>query len=362
MRDLRLAVAEMQDTVFSQMGEQRRKGKLSKAHSYDHVENVAKYAGKFAPYFAKRLGVSDSEKLAYFAEMDGLAHDVIRYASETDSGEDASARFLEDVYDVHFSSLVPKEDYDRLVVGIVRNSAENFARMRELYQNDPEALAVALAVVSGDKLIEASGPRVLERRAFFVGNERMRNPKDLGAVFKHPDESSDGVLTETMVRLGDINHVSNYSSEPSLLNLAQELHTYQYHWYKGLLGNMEEAEALEFLLKRLRSSETTASLAKRVEKGGSRLVAEQHLNGKYFEENNLNILLKAVKTPPEDLHESSWLLVSLFSVAKDPEEIIKTFELRPYGPPTLRIWMRAIIKYRSGDFGEDLLERLEGLE
>jgi len=344
------------------MREQEGRGQLSKAHAYDHVTNVSGYAGFFVPYFARKLGVQKPERLAPYARMAGLSHDIIRYASQTDSGEEASAIFLQGIYDAHFSGSVEREDYERFVVDIVRNSDSNLSEMRETYKNDAEALAVALAVVSGDKLIEASGPRVLERRSFFVGKERMQNPKDLGAVFNYPKESHEGVLTETMVRLGHVNHISNYFPEPSLLDLAQHLHSYQYQWYRGLLLNLglAEAEALDYFVRKLRNSPITQKLADRVEEGGKRLVEEEHMNGKYFRENSLSALLESVRSMPEDdeLEESSWAIVSHFAETESPEVAIKSFEENPYGPPTFRSWMEDIISYRKGEFAKHLLAKL----
>lgn len=356
------AVDAMRDVVFSHMRKQEEAGNLSKAHSYDHVANVSRYAGVLAPFFARQFGAKNPERLAVFARMAGLSHDVIRYASEAESGEDASAAFLQGEYDAKFSSLVPRDYFEKFVVDVVRNSGESFPKMSEIYQDDPEARAVAFAVTAGDKLVEASGPRVLERRSFFVGKERMKSPKDLGAVFSFPDESYQGVLTETMVRLGSVNHVSNYAEIPPLLTLAQELHSPQYHWYAGLLKNLGigEEEALEYLLSRLRSSESTGKLANRLERGGRRLVEEEHLEGSYFRENGLDVLYNAVENVPEDAEESSLLIVKQFVDAESPEEATEDFRRNPKGPPTFQRWMRDIIAYKEGDFGEQLVKRLEG--
>ncbi|MBI3190769.1 hypothetical protein HYZ41_03635 [archaeon] len=355
-------VSEMKTIVQHYMSEQQKNGKLSKAHGFDHVENVSNYAGVFASYLAKKIGV-DPEKIGMFAKMAGYSHDIIIYASEVESGEDASARFLESLYNSNFSKLVEKEDYERLVADIVRNSDKNFEEMQKLYSDDPEAKAVALSVVAGDKLIEASGPRVLERRSFFVGGERMKNKKDLGAVFSYPEESPHGVLSETFVRLGDINHISNYFSDSYLLRLAQELHVPHYQWYKGLIlvVDMTEEESLNYLVARTRSNDVTKKLADRTEKGGKRLVSERHLDGTYFNEKNLNILSEAVKSMPddEDLKESSSTLVSAFANAESPEFAIEVYKISPYGPPTFRKWMDDVIAYRKGTFADQLIERLQ---
>lgn len=356
------AVDVMKDVVFSHMKKQEESGKLSKAHSYDHVANVALYAGLLAPYFGKRLSVSDPERLVDYAQMAGFSHDIIRYASQTDSGEDAGARFLESLYDDYFTSI-PEDYYNRFVTDVVRHSGESFLQIQERYKDDPEALAIALAVVAGDKLIEASGPRVLERRSFFVGRERMLNPNDLGAVFSFPTESPHGVLSETMVRLGSVNHISNYETVPALLDLAQELHSPQYHWYRGLLLHlgMDEDEALDYLVRRLKGSPITEKLARRVEEGGRRLVDEHHLNGKYFEQQNLPVLLNTVRNPPEDgdLRISAIDIVDHFARYKTPERAINRFEETPFGSPTFQEWMKDIIAYRRGNFGEELLARLD---
>jgi len=351
-------VSEMGDLVFSHMKSQEDAGKLSKAHSFDHVSNVSHYAGKLAPYFGRQLGVQQPEQLVPYAQMAGFSHDLIRYASQTDAGEDASARLLASYYPSHFASLVGAADFDRFVVDIVRKSDQSFPDMRTTYANDPEALAVALAVVAGDKLLEASGPRVLERKSFFVGRERMLNPTDLGAVFTFPEESVHGILTETMVRLGSINHVSNYDSDPALLALAQRLHSPQYHWYAGMLQSLEmdSMEALKYLSARLNENPATIKLAQRLEKGGSRLVDEDHLNGNYFREHGMEVLHGAVAEVPGDVMESSVALIHAFTSVDSPEKAVAEFESRPDGPVTYQAWMRDIAAYRRGE-----LDFLEGL-
>ena len=358
-------VETMIDTVLGQMREQERAGALSKAHSYDHVENVARYAGVFGTYLAGKMDL-DPERVASFAQMSGWGHDVIRYASQNESGEDASARLLESWYNPLFAESVSRDDYQRLVVDIVRKSDRSFAEMQSIYKDDPEALAVALALVAGDKLIEASGPRVLERRSFFVGGERMKNPRDLGAVFSYPIESVSGVLSETFVRLGDVNHVMNYASHPALLKLAQELHAYQYQFYAGLLADlkMSEPEAVEVLSQRLRSNQLTEKLAVRTEKGGKRLVAERHLDGTYFDANNLSILADTVRNLPDPL-ELAWatgLLVKAFATAESPKDAIEIYKSIDAGisGPTFSKWLNDIIAYREGTFADQLLEKLQG--
>ncbi len=358
--DMSNPVITMRDIVLEKMHEQEKSGTLSAAHSYDHVENVSRYAGIFASYLAKRFD-TDPNYASAFAEMDGWAHDIIRYASEVESGEDASARFLESLYETHFSKSINRDDYQNLVVGIIRNSDQSFERMAEIYKDNKDALVIALALVAGDKLIEASGPRVLERRSYFVGKERMLNSKDLGAVFKYPNESANGVLSETFVRLGDINHVSNYSSDKSLLSLAQKLHSLQYQLYKGLLLNlgMTEEEALGFIVDRM--SEKLPKLAERVKRGGKRLVDERHMDGTYFSNLNLTILSNAIKSMPddEDLKESSSALVSAFSLAESPEFAIEAYKSNPYDLPTFRNWMEGIIAYRKGTYVDELLKNLD---
>lgn len=354
-------VEVMKGIVFGHMKEQEKTGQLSKAHSYDHVENVARYAGVFAGYLARKLNVG-SEKAVIFARMAGLSHDIVRYAAEGGkSGEEESAALLSSIYDDYFSNLVTRDDYERLIVGVVRNSKNGFTEMQQIYANDHEARAVALALVAGDKLIEASGPRVLERRPFFVGGERMRNKKDLGAALGFPHESHLGVLSETFVRLGDINHVGGYASDPSLLKLAQELHKYQYQFYKGLLllTGMTETEALEYIGKRF--EEKLPKINAAVQKGGKRLIEEHHLDGTYFEHNNMPVLLQAVREMPDDLRDSSKELVRIFAEADSPDAAIDKylFHQRRSGPLTFDRWMNDIIEYRNGRFTARILESLE---
>lgn len=362
MGTLEKAADRMKGFVFAHMGVQETAGNLSKAHAYDHVGNVARYAGRLAPFFAERFETDGPEALGHFAEMVGYAHDVVRYASQVDAGEEESARLLAESYPNLFSDVVGYDDFRRLVVDVVRHSDLSFPEMRDHYRDDPQARAVALAVTTGDKLMEASGPRVLERRSFFVGRERMRKEGDLGAVFSFPEESPHGVLTETMVRLGSVNHPTNYGEFPELSDLAQELHAPQYHWYRGLLLHlgMDDEEAHTYLVGRLRENDATQKLATRLEEGGKRLIDEHHLTGDYFTGEGFSALADAVRNPPEDddVKESSAFLVQTFAQAERPEQPIERFKAEPSGPPTFRDWMGDIIAYRNGDYWERLIEKL----
>lgn len=356
-------VNTMRELVFQEMAAAEGRGELSKAHGPDHVENVGRYASKLAPWFGKRLGVAEPDRLAVYGGMAGLSHDVIRYASQVDAGEDSSAQWLDAQYGDHFSRAVPQDEYGRFVMDVVRTSNQSFSAVQDTYRDDPEALAVALAVAAADKLIEASGPRVLERRSYFVGKERMLNPQDLGAVFRHPDESMEGVLSETMVRLGHVNHVSHYGTDDTLRDLVEELHAPQYLWYRGMIMAMSktEKEAFEEIHGRLAANEATQSLAARVEQGGRRLLDENHLEGQYLGHHGFPRLQHVVDCPPDDddFADSSQYLVMTFATAPSPEEAIKAFERRPEGPPRFQHWMRDIAAYRQGGFGEHLMARLD---
>jgi hypothetical protein len=351
-------VEKMKEIVISHMKEQEIAGTLSKAHSYDHVRNVSRYAGIFAKHFAEKLNV-DPEKAKMYANMSGWSHDIVRYASQVNSGEEESAALLQSLYESKFSSL-PKNDYERLVVSIVKNSDRTFKDMQEIYSDDPEALAVAMGLVVGDKLIETSGPRVLERRCFFIG-ERMNNPDDLGSALKFPKEAPEGVLSETFVRLGNVNHISNYSYDKAVLDIAQVLHAYQYELYKGILFQMNRSEenALSYILEKLSPNK---KLAERVEKGGKRLVNERHLDGTYFNSNGLDILSKALSEMPSEpeLSESSYHLSMNFATAKDPKEVTENWKLseKKRHPDTYNRWMRDIIDYNEGNYAEKLLEKI----
>jgi hypothetical protein len=355
------AISKMRGLVCGFMDGQKMQGNLSLSHAHDHAENVARYGSVLGGYLAQKIGV-DPEKVAAFTQIAGWSHDIVRYAAQGKSGEEESALLLEQLYDAHFKDLVSRHDYQRLVVDVVRNSEKSFSEMQLQYANDPEARAVALGIVAGDKLIETSGPRCLERRAFFVGKERMKNQKDLGAAFKYPSESPLGVLSETFVRLGHINHISNYDLYPEISALAQELHATQYQLYRGLIKRFvlcgTESEILDYIVGRMTP---VPHLAKRIKTAGQRLVDEHHLDGMYFAQRGYTRLLEAINTMPhdEDLVESARHLIELFVTAKTPDGAIHIYEMDQVGPPTFRKWMNAIISYRKGDYAQKLLEQLQ---
>ncbi|MFH1409875.1 MAG: hypothetical protein ABIH34_08250 [Nanoarchaeota archaeon] len=351
----------MKTQVYEHMQEKDRVGQLSLAHNYDHVENVAKIAGILAPYFGRKLGVENPNDLRPFAEMAGYGHDAIRYMTQKDSGEASSATFADTIYHDHLTSLVDHELYHRLVIDPIETHGESFGSVSEIYKNDLEAKAVAMAVAAADKLFEASGPRVLERRSFFVGKERMLNPDDLGAVFKYPEESLLGVLTETMVRLGDVNHISNYASDPALLAIAEELHSFQYQFYLGMLFALrtDEQGSLDYLVQRLEGSAKTKELAARLEKAGKRLVAENHFDSTFLDQNGYKHLANRIRVIPSDLAESAITLISLYSQTDSLEAALAAHEANPKGPATFKAWMKAIKAYRNGEYTNELIRRIE---
>jgi len=335
----------------------RKEGRVSPAHELDHFQAVDLYGGAATTYFARQSNLDPG--IRFYTKMSGRGHDLVRFASQVESGEEASAILLAAEYP-RFRGLIPEKDYQRFIVEVVRNSDKDFKALDVLYKDKPKERAIALGLVVADKLIEASGPRVLERRSFFVGKERMQNPADLGRVLRYPEESDLGVLSETIIRLYDVNHVDYYAHDPHLKVLADTLHAWQYPFYRGLLQSrgLTEGQAATLLAKRL---ESVPKLAERFNKAVARLKDERHLESNYLKERGFNKIVEALKAHSNPA-VSSRLLVEVFALADNSQRVIEDWRslraVRTSLPSSFTGWMADIVAYQEGSFERQLLAAL----
>lgn len=230
------------------------------------MRGVANFAPVIARYLAKKQGIENPEYAAILAELCGLLHDIRRDATEEVPHGPTGAEYIKnsEIKDLFLLNEL------EVICNIVYHHEDSYDKISQRFK-DPLTRIIAQTIVIGDKLAEASGPRILERRSFFVGKERILRG-DLRNKFKYPDDSYLAVLGETIRRLYDINHAKRYSKE--MVPIVDFLHPWQYEFYKGLLlrSEMQEDEAAKYL----NSKEFTGldEALKRID--------EKHLDGKYF--------------------------------------------------------------------------------
>jgi len=323
------------EEVRKKFDERRQAGQLSLAHDLDHVKAVAYHASKLAEDFSRKLKLDEEtvRRNSERAKIAGFAHDAERIKKEVEPHGILSARWFEELYKSGKLGIT-QEDFE-IIKAVIQDHELSFSEITEKYAGSP-VLPVAQAVVAADKLFEASGYRVLERRSFFVGRERILKG-DLKDKFKHPGESWLAVLGETIRRLYQVNHVRNYPEE--LRQYVDELHAIQYEFYRGLLlrAGMDEKEAANYLLKRG---------FPKLEKAKDRLEEEGHLSRFPFKQEFPSITEAIEKEHLEDERkEGAYQLVNHFAISSSPDDAF--LRAKPTGNYWFDRWMSGILNYRT---------------
>ncbi|HDD72715.1 MAG TPA: hypothetical protein ENG00_01330 [Candidatus Aenigmarchaeota archaeon] len=340
--------------------EKRERGVLSKAHAEDHVIAVSNFGSATAHALMKGQGyIEEAQNAALLASVAGLMHDIKREATErVPHGPEGAKYILKLSWESDLWRDIGTEGFDSIYRAIA-NHEQPFNIITTIF-GDPLKVedqqlmpsVVAHSLKTGDAALEASGYRVLERRAFFVGRERMF--KDLKNILKYPEESHLAFLGETMIRLYKRNPIDAY---PEWLKpLAQEWHAVQYLFYKGLLRyvGMNEREAAEYMHR--------IGFTRFDEKMVEKITSEKHLDGKHFSETEYPILSEKIREMNEleereldDLAESSYRVIKLISEADSPESALKKYKREGIGGlKYAKEFMDGIIAYREGS--EDFLD------
>jgi hypothetical protein len=354
------------------------KGTLSKAHVQDHVYAVANTAGATGAALINGLGYYEGfilpENAARLSVLSGILHDIEREATEEiPHGPESAKRVLNlSRSENHRLSDLSQDDLHCLYVSIalheqpfsvIGNVVGDPLKVPMMHSMLP---VVAHALKTGDAALEASGYRVIDRRSFFVGKERMLKtdadgrPVDLHAILTYPNDSHLAFLGETMIRLYGKNPIDAY---PAWLKpFAQEWHAIQYLAYQGLLRyeGMTEEQAAQRMLD-MGFTKFTPKLVEQI-------VSQRHLSGEYFSSDEYPVLSEEIRKVMEldeasldDLAQSTYDVVNLFARADSPEAAIEQYKARGIDGRYAPGFMEGIIGYREGseDFLDDFGRKIE---
>jgi len=228
------------------------KGQLSKAHAFDHVEAVARNAYE---YVIEKGGDEETAERAYIA---GIFHDVERKKNEklphaplgakwlltSREGRKIAERYGENALNqIAFAIALHSLAFDKVlalkpnanrtdakaVISLILEKGEINTTSEDIEKQcvfDAGAKLIAEAITYADKITEAKGPRVVERRSFFVGGERARNDKKLIACLEgigrelglNEEEKGDlfpllAIIGESVIRWYIKNPLSKYPKE-----------------------------------------------------------------------------------------------------------------------------------------------------
>lgn len=358
----------MREIATETFDRKRAEGKLSLVHDIDHVAAVARYGSIAARYLSNRAGIEPlaAERNALVAEIAGWSHDIVREAKETaphgpEGAKEIRRLVKEDAVLSEICGNYPEvESTMSFVASVVSNHEKSFTDMTQTYHDSPLLLPIAQGVVVGDKVFEASGPRVLERRAFFVGKERML--KDLKGLFKYPEDSPIAVLGETLVRLYKKSPANGYPRE--IWPITDRLHAMQYEFLASLLlhAGVDEKEAADYFLKKGFPA-FTGEVAGKVKEEG-------HMSGDYFLFTEFPVIYQTIGNMADissgessegqyqDLKESGKDFVLYFAEADTPAAAIEKYLGEKAGLFWFENWMDGVLEYRNGQFTgvfEDLL-------
>ena len=316
---------DAEQRMRAHFAELRAEKKLSKAHDESHVLAVATYGLDTARILSTlaRPNNYDNYRVAELTYLAGLLHDYCREAKETEPHGPRSAEYFHSLCGQYpYSQLTDEEAY--AVEQAIAEHEKSFNDIEAEFGNPTSVVSIiAHGLLTGDKVMEASGPRVGERRSFFVGKERMHGG-DI-TMFEYPKESDLAVLGETMIRLYGKNPISGYPAW--IVPYAEGLHAWQYQWYSGLLGARELTEeiAAQIMLEK-GFPKFTPEIAAKI--GSEKHISPDGIFGsgpdnpiksKVMELQDLN--------PPKrsDLNMSVIALVNLFAMGDSPEQVIETY-------------------------------------
>ncbi len=299
---------EMMERAFAQ---RRKKGILSHAHDETHVTNVARYGRILAEGIAKKEGIGESRDKSYIysiddvaeavkhvadtAELAGYLHDIVRQPTEKVPHGAEGAKWI--AYASYFTKtakeawgVMPddclslnREELATVAFALIEHekTLADVIRLSRFDVNADEKAIVAVSMKICDALLEASGFRVVERRCFFVGNERMHNG-DL-QFLKENELTKDkphvwAVLGESIVRLYARNPLTSYPEW--LRGVASRLHAIQYRFYANLIkmtGEYQPTDELKIvkLLAQMKFPKVDDKLIGAVEK-------QRHLTSGYL--------------------------------------------------------------------------------
>ncbi len=336
---------------------------LSKAHDESHCEAVATYAGVTAKALMEGKGcLAEAGRARALAEITGYMHDIRREPTETiPHGQLSAAEFSQICIEKPWKSI-PREERD-IIDTVIYEHEGSFSDILRFFGDPLDGVAmpsvVAHGIVTADKALEASGYRVVERRALFVGKERTRDG-DLKDIFTYPDESDLSVLGETIVRLYGRNPIDSY---PDWLKpFAQKWHAVQYRLYRGLLDyhGMDEVGAVKFLVERRFPKIGTVTETAR---------SQRHLDGNFFSSEQYPVLHREIeklrsmgRVERVELANCSHDVVMVIATAETPEDAIANYrETRDVDgqayPKPYRYFFDGIIAYRGGS--ADFAQRFE---
>jgi len=355
--------AEADRLMRAEFAKARAAGKLSEAHDESHVDAVANVAPVVVMALSKAQGFDQmTESGMRIAAITGKMHDIVRGATEKSKHGPVGAEYVRGLRGTAPWDAITERDFD-LMRKVIERHEESFPAVLELY-GEPiggsptvyESM-VGNGVIVGDRVVEGSGHRIIERRIRFVGRERMQKDGDLAqAGFIFPEDSPLAVLGESMVRLYEKNSLKDCPRW--VVPYAQGLHGTQYLFLAGLLAHFgwTEEQAAQELLKR-RFTGFKEELAEKV-------AAEHHLTGEAFEDDYPDLAkgLRAISSlrgpKKEELAEAAYGLVMELAGPETAEESNHLILSAEMGTSEYRnFFMSGIRAYKMGD--PQLLGRLE---
>ena len=324
------AVKQGLQIMETEFAKKRDDGILSLAHDERHVTNVAKCAGVIAQALMDNfiMPTSDDRKfIPIAAAFAGSLHDIKRTVKEKGQKHAIEAAIYMEAHNHVFGDNIMREAFEwaKLAAGMHEFSIGD---IRGIFGNSSFPTPLEIVVIAhklADGAIEASGYRVVERRCFFVGRERILHGdlKDHFTDYPMTRRSVFAVIGESLVRLYKSLPIADYPQW--FIDYSQRLHGKQYIFLQGLLpyaGFIDEIHAAEFMIE-LHDFPKFEGILEKVQK-------ENHLSGNFFKKDEFPILYDAIEEArsldQEKLAEASSLVVKIISEAETPEIGIKNLQ------------------------------------
>jgi len=243
MKKMKKNVRKVEETTKALFDKKGERGRLSKVHDWTHVSNVAGHAEAIAKALSLHEGMSEeeAERVSLLSKASGCMHDWRRDAKERGQKHGPKMERLVEPLAKRYPDFVEgvKKDEIAAVAKAIGLHELSFKGLEEKLEGASQLeKIIARSLVAADKGFEASGSRVIERRTFFVGKERMREEKDLHYLHEEYGEKAPlcAVAMESLMRLRARNEISTY---PDWLKpIVKPLHAKQEEFYHGLLNHL----------------------------------------------------------------------------------------------------------------------------
>ncbi|MEM3364131.1 MAG: HD domain-containing protein [Candidatus Micrarchaeia archaeon] len=352
-----IETAKARELMEKTLMKRRVNGVLSTPHNEMHAINVARYGRILAEKIAIKEGFNIQKiiHIADLAEVAGYLHDIARLPKEYIPHPIESARwvayasgYLREpmlfwVVQPEHALKLSKDELATVTFAIIQHEKPLYDVIRACgfgFKTDERAI-VTVCIKIADSLFERSGFRAIEKRCYFVGNERLHYGdfqflKENELTREKPYLWA--VLGETIVRLYSRNHLRGYPKW--LEGTAARLHAIQYRFYSNLIRMVAPSVPADELV--------IAQLLARIQFPGIddkllyKVKNERHITSAYW--NNYPQIKEAIRASEMDNQKILLRLIEKISCSNSIEDAYNLWKKAVH----LNYFAHGVVEYNEG--------------